>query len=110
MSFFYWLPAYWLVALLLYAASPRQQFLQTSALKLNRTLAISCVLLVGIASLMYLLASGFDLVVAMIAVLAGLMLLIPAPVFLLSHQPRWALRSTLLVTAVALGLAWMGGS
>ncbi|TMN88145.1 hypothetical protein CWB72_13575 [Pseudoalteromonas phenolica] len=109
MSFFYLLPAYWLTGMLLYASSPRQQFLKTKQFKPPRWLALVTIALLSVITLSLLVSAHFSPVVAGIFALLGLMLFIPAPVFLLNHKPQWAIASIIAICMLSAGLQLISG-
>ncbi|TLX45992.1 hypothetical protein C1E24_15855 [Pseudoalteromonas phenolica] len=109
MSFFYLLPAYWLSGMLLYASSPRQQFLKTHQFKPPRWLALVIIALISVITLSLLIGAHFSPVVAGIFALLGLMLFIPAPVFLLNHKPQWAIASIIAICLLSAGLQLISG-
>ncbi|MFY8300246.1 hypothetical protein AAEU28_15870 [Pseudoalteromonas sp. SS15] len=109
MSFFYLLPAYWLTGMLLYASSPRQQFLKTQQFKPPRWLALVTIALLSVITLSLLISAHFSPVVAGIFALLGLMLFIPAPVFLLNHKPQWAIASIIAICMLSAGLQLISG-
>lgn len=90
MSYFFLLPAYWLCGILLYGASPRQKFINPDQRVPPKwlTLLFTTGLLILTVSLMLIANTG--IFIALLYVFILFMFFIPAPVFLLSHRPKWA--------------------
>ncbi|MBQ4863728.1 hypothetical protein J8L98_18765 [Pseudoalteromonas sp. MMG013] len=101
MSYFFLLPAYWLCGILLYGASPRQQFRtenQKTPTRMVSLLYASILIIVTIATLMFFELSFF---IAVLYTVCFAMFFIPAAVFLLAHKPTWIWSSLISVIVLS---------
>jgi uncharacterized membrane protein len=106
MSYFFFLPAYWLCGVLLYRSSPRESFTQTKST--TRKLSLTSTVAVVILTILMLLNSQASIATALLAPIILLMFFVPAPVFLLSHRPTWAWPSLIFITLLSLLFQWLG--
>lgn len=96
MSYFFFLPAYWLCGILLYGASSRHSFKEIK--KTTRAFSLIYTIVLIFITVGILLISNASTFTAFISPLILLMFFIPAPVFLLSHKPNWAWPSLIFVS------------
>ena len=99
MSFFYLLPLFWIAGIALYASSHRQTFIRDSLISKQHAYTltgVSCII-----AFMLFVFQGLSLPSALFSTVAIMMLIVPAPVFLLAHKPRWAKASIVTITFVA---------
>lgn len=108
MSYFFFLPAYWLCGVLLYAASPRQQFRTAEQSTPSRNTAIVATGAVITLTLLILMLSQISWFVALLYTLFFAMFFIPATVFLLAHKPAWVWKSLIFVTFFSVLLQFLG--
>ncbi|OUL56269.1 hypothetical protein [Pseudoalteromonas ulvae] len=109
MSFFFLIPAYWLAGIWLYGASPRQQFIKNQRFYPPRWLALCAIALLSLLTVVLFMYAQYTLPLALVFTLLVWMFFIPAPVFMLNHQPDWALASLFAIGLISAIFYFIGG-
>ena len=99
MSFFYLLPLFWITGIALYASSHRQTFIRHTLINKLHAYAltgVSCII-----AFMLFVFQGLSVPSALFSTITIMMLIVPAPVFLLAHKPQWVKASIITFTLIS---------
>jgi hypothetical protein len=99
MSFFYLLPLFWIAGIALYASSHHQTFIRDTLI--NKLHAYTLTGVSCLIAFMLFVFRGLSVPSALFSTFIIMMLIIPAPVFLLAHKPQWVKASIITIMLVA---------